>query len=392
MAELSLADMLRGAGAALGGRFPQFQQQMAQQESARQQAMYQDAYAAQQLLGQGDYAGVISLGLDRMNILNRMGIDSTDTKGMVTIAQAARAGNQQAATELRGMIDSLVNRGKAMGVLTEPQEEAYTLSPGQVRMRGSEMIGRGPAKEQVRQLSAQEVAAIPNLDPNRAYQIDSEGRITAIGGAGQNINVNTAQQKLPMYVEGAIKQIQDDASIATSAINLAQQAEMAVNLVNAGDTNRFGRYVRANYPEIATMFDESGLETAGVALLNRLTPQMRETGSGSTSDIEIAMFKQALPSVLADPNGRNLVVEIYKAKAEHEQKLLDLQGRLYDGEITEAEYARERAKWRKEPLITDAVKNRINAVVPGTFVTTTMETFADWVTPKQGSGITPRQP
>jgi len=153
MAEFPIADVLRGMGAVLGGEFPQFQQQMAQRESARQQAMYQDAYAAQQLLSKGDYDGVISLGLDRMNILNRLGIDSTDTQGMVTMAQAARAGNQQAATELQGMLGSLVNRGYATGALTRAPRERVTLGESQdlyeIQPDGSyKKIASGPSKEQ----------------------------------------------------------------------------------------------------------------------------------------------------------------------------------------------------------------------------------------------------
>jgi hypothetical protein len=79
-----------------------------------------------------------------------------------------------------------------------PQQQAeYTLSPGQQRMRGGEVIAEVPETEELgfEIMTAAEVAAIPGLDPTKAYKKNLKNNdIVQIGGGGPVINVGTATE------------------------------------------------------------------------------------------------------------------------------------------------------------------------------------------------------
>jgi hypothetical protein len=133
-------------GSALSGRVPQFQQQMEQLDEKRMEAMYKDAGAAYDLFNKGNISGIIDLANDRLNILQRLpGSDPSDTMQVLQLAQGANAGNPQSLSQLGQVLGSAYQQGIARGYVAAPvAPEEYTLSENQVRMRGSEVIARGP--------------------------------------------------------------------------------------------------------------------------------------------------------------------------------------------------------------------------------------------------------
>jgi hypothetical protein len=156
---------LQGLGAGLGGQLPQFLSQQNEREGLRQQdqmnqqammekqqamtlerqkTMFTDANAALQLLDSNNLDGVVQLGLQRLQALKQLSqfdpsIDPSDTQRVTRLALAARNGDEEAMTNLRGELANTVEIGKSIGVLEMPQDEiipASAISPtGQVGFR-----------------------------------------------------------------------------------------------------------------------------------------------------------------------------------------------------------------------------------------------------------------
>jgi hypothetical protein len=170
--------LLRGLGAAFSNTVPQLRQdlasereaQMRQQEfeaiqgqraqqgrmqnfemmQARQQAALKDADAALKLAASGNYEQIIALADDRMNLDEQLGgsLEGDMTPMLKNMAQRAAAGDRQAASQLNYQLTQVVARGYASGALSMPQEESFTLSPGQTRFMGSQAVASLPAAEQ----------------------------------------------------------------------------------------------------------------------------------------------------------------------------------------------------------------------------------------------------
>lgn len=203
--------LLRGLGAAFSNQVPEFRQQMAMEREnqyiqsqreqqaqmqraemmqARQRAMYQDAESALKLLAAGDLDGVVQLGRERIELLKNFDADPSDTVRITQLAQLARAGDRGAYQSLQRELLGAVQRGISMGYITPPQQEEYTLSPGEVRMRGSQVVASAPSAPTAayRQLTAEEVSQ-QGLEPGN-YQINTRtNQVTRIGGGGTSINV-----------------------------------------------------------------------------------------------------------------------------------------------------------------------------------------------------------
>ena len=128
-----LGTVLGGFSAGLQGRGPQFQaqqmqkqafeqQQSFEQSEARQQAAFQDAAAGLTLLDEGNYDGLMELGMTRLQGLRGLGAeDPSDTQRLMQLALAARNGSVDAEELLRGELENTVSVGRALGVLETPE-------------------------------------------------------------------------------------------------------------------------------------------------------------------------------------------------------------------------------------------------------------------------------
>lgn len=76
------------------------------------------------------------------------------------------------------------------------QEVAARLNGSGGSGGGLREIGRGVPRPGYKTLTPQEVAAIPNLDPSKAYQRSPDGQITAIGGGANGSNERKAETDL----------------------------------------------------------------------------------------------------------------------------------------------------------------------------------------------------
>ena len=236
--EYTFGQKLQGIGAALSGTVPQFQQEMQQLDDRRVQAMYKDAGAAYQMYGQNNLGGIIDLANDRLRILQRLpGSDPSDTMQVLQLAQAARGGDQNAYSQLGGILKQAYDTGISLDILKPPAApEEYTLGQGDIRFRGGQEIARGMDKPTAQMLSA-DAATNLGLDPNKKWQRSNTGLITEVGGSGQVINVGgtTAQNEIdkmfaqeyyPFITGGSSQSLGNMASIKT----VLEKLELGENL------------------------------------------------------------------------------------------------------------------------------------------------------------------
>jgi len=79
-----------------------------------------------------------------------------------------------------------------------------------------------------RMMTPDEVAQVPQLDPQRAYQVGPDGKITAVGGSGQTINVNAGGPAAePLGTKGQIL-VTDPSDPSGYRIEIAPNSELAL--------------------------------------------------------------------------------------------------------------------------------------------------------------------
>ncbi len=108
---------------------------------------------------------------------------------------------------------------------------------------------------------------------------------------------------------------------------------------------------------------------AYTAIVERLAPQQRAPGSGSTSDIEYRGFLRSLPTLTQHPQAREAILDTIEAMQQHSIEQANVASRLANGEMSRADaermlrslpdpMARFRAfKETNQPLYKDALKS-----------------------------------
>jgi len=235
--------------------------------------------------------------------------------------------------------------------------------------------------------------APPAAQQNYEYYVQHEraaGRTPMSFGEFQTANASRTiiqqpgtpgfdQEILADLIRSTVQMVPEVQAAASAQIRLADEINTITELQNSQDQSLFDTYVRNNYPALANLLlDPDGRMSAAQSMINRIAPTMRETGSGSTSDREMAQYISSLPSFTQRKEGRALTNQMFQAKADIARQEQDLIDKLYSGEITGSEYARRINKLRQQTLFTPERRAAINNIIPG---------FFD-MTPELGSGST----
>lgn len=69
------------------------------------------------------------------------------------------------------------------------------------------------------------------------------------------------------------------------------------------------------------------------ALVDKLTPQQRVPGTGASSDLDVRMFKSALPSLVRSPGGNELILSTLEAVANDKAARAEIADRALTGEL-----------------------------------------------------------
>ena len=328
--------LLRGLGAAATGQVPQFRQQMrAEEQYQRQSALQdiqmqdiltksaaQDAFRMRQLIAQNQPREVIDLLGDRAQLLNSMGFDSSSTLRLQEMAMS------QGVESLIPQLDATISSAQGLGILPKPEKmEGYTLGPGATRF--------GPDNVPI------------------AFGLPQQKQTVIKETEDPEISLRNAQRAA--RIEGIDEQIAD----AGEQITLADDVQRLVDLLNKEDRSLAENFVARRFGLTGLQFIGAGPESqAAKSLQNYLAPRMRPTGSGSTSDIEVAMYLESLPAFLQSAEARQLTADVFKRKGQLERKKLQLRREYLEGNLTSLEYITKFEELQTQSVFNDDIKNR----------------------------------
>lgn len=107
-----------------------------------------------------------------------------------------------------------------------------------------------------------------------------------------------------------------------------------------------------------------GASSAGAAfnaVVKRLAPQMRVTGSGSTSDIEYAGMVDSLPKLGNYPEANAAISGMMKAKAQLDMRRADIVTAWRNGDLTDPQARSELSKLNRQSIMTPELRSLIEA-------------------------------
>lgn len=104
--------------------------------------------------------------------------------------------------------------------------------------------------------------------------------------------------------------------------------------INTGKTaeimNTLGPYAQAAGINIEGL----GEGQAYQAIIDRMAPQMRPAGSGSSSDTDVRMFLSSLPQLRNTPEGNQIITQTMTALQQHKIAAAELASQAFDGRKT----------------------------------------------------------
>jgi hypothetical protein len=187
-------------------------------------------------------------------------------------------------------------------------------------------------------------------DAQKLFNVSPDGQVTAIGGAGTTVNVDTGAGG--KFEEAFAK---GDAATIEAVSNAGMQAVRNIGRINQLDTLLQSAPTGAE-GALKLAAGEFGINTEGLsdiqsaqAIINSLVPEQRAPGSGPMSDADLALFKQSLPRIINQPGGNQTIVNTMRAIAEYDAQGAVIVQRLRAGEIDRAQAFQELQN-RKNPL------------------------------------------
>jgi hypothetical protein len=249
--------------------------------------------------------------------------------GGLPAAEAMRAAMTPApGPEIREVGGKLVSIGQN-GTVSELY--APTAAPGYRQVTGAQLGLTGP-------------------DAQKLFNVSPDGQVTAIGGAGTTVNVDTGAGG--KFEEAFAK---GDAATIETVSNAGMQAVRNIGRINQLDTLLQSAPTGAE-GALKLAAGEFGINTEGLsdiqsaqAIINSLVPEQRAPGSGPMSDADLALFKQSLPRIINQPGGNQTIVNTMRAIAEYDAQGAVIVQRLRAGEIDRAQAFQELQN-RKNPL------------------------------------------
>lgn len=218
----------------------------------------------------------------------------------VTQIQAIRAAATRRVEDLRGRLDPQA--------LENMRGEFYKQRTAELQL-----------EQQQRELTKPKTEA---FDPEKVYaQRNPDGSLTpmnvpGLGGGTRKAFNDAADKSLAETYQGYVGEGQK--SVAASA-DLDRMKELS-SIIGQG---KFAAWLPTVGPWLQSIgVNVSGLSEAQAfqAIASKMAPGMRPTGSGATSDRDMAIFMSSLPQMSQTKEGRELVIEQFKAFHEYNKR------------------------------------------------------------------------
>jgi hypothetical protein len=186
-------------------------------------------------------------------------------------------------------------------------------------------------------LGAEEVSTL-GLPPG-SYQRGRDGKISQIG-SGPMVEVNTGDNS-SKFVDEADKLAAGRLSeVVTQGQNAQQFMGDIQTLAEISKTLNTGKGAQVlaalgPYAEMAGINMEGlGEAQAYEAIISRMAPQMRQPGSGASSDFDAKQFLKSLPSLGNSPEGNVIVQQTFTAIQQAKMQAAEIASMALSGQIT----------------------------------------------------------
>jgi hypothetical protein len=188
-------------------------------------------------------------------------------------------------------------------------------------------------------------------DAEKLFNLSLDGQVTAIGGSGPTVNVNTgAGSKFDEeFAKLDAKALADVSVAGNQAVRNLGRIDQLESLLANAPQGMEGAVTRAA--------GEFGINTEGLsdvqaaeAIISSLVPEQRPPGSGTMSDADLALFKQSLPRIINQPGGNALIINTMRSIARYDAEGAEIAQRFRAGEIDRAK-AFELLQSRQNPLV-----------------------------------------
>lgn len=185
------------------------------------------------------------------------------------------------------------------------------------------------ANAQVRPLTDQAERAARGIgaDDTAPYQIDANGRVTAVGGAKTVVNIDQKAEQAYAGANGKAisdrfsKIVEEGDAASQEAGTLARIRELGGQIQNIGKGAALQSWLAERGVKVGPNVSE--IEAYG-ALIDKLTPQQRIAGAGATSDYDARMFKNSLPGLMRTPGGNEMILSTLEALNTYRRQRGDL--------------------------------------------------------------------
>lgn len=207
-------------------------------------------------------------------------------------------------------------------------------------------------------LSKEEMAVLPKAAEGQVIYKNRLGELKFGPAPPATAAESGAQVLQKKMAEHFVSQMEAGNTAADDLRTLAQMRELAAR-VNTG-------------PEavIKQFAGQMGLKTEGVsniealnAVINRVVPQQRVPGTGSTSDFDAAMFRASVPALMNTPGGNALIMDTMESVARNKLARAEVAGRVVSGELSIPDGTREMLKLQGEAK---TMSNRVRAHIEAT--------------------------
>ncbi|GAA3674762.1 lysozyme family protein [Acetobacter lovaniensis] len=195
---------------------------------------------------------------------------------------------------------------------------------------------QGPAYSVLSPQQAQQMG----LDPSKSYQQDATGKVMQIGNSGVNVTLNngpTTSEFQKKSDDEAATRIGGYITEGAQAPALIGQLQQLSDLSRNIGTGKGAQFMAAVGPYAQALgVNVKGLDQqqAFTALVNRMAPQMRPVGSGSSSDTDVRMFMNSLPQLGNTDRGNQIIAGTMQALQQNKLQAAEIAAQAQRGQIS----------------------------------------------------------
>lgn len=298
------------------------------------------------------------------------GLASMVNAGTAAFLRMRDEGDRRRATEA---YTGGMSEGADIGTPDGQQPNAPRIMPG-AQAAESRLSALGPRNPYATRLAGmlaadrmaaeQEAAARQQQFQQQLYRdsINNDARMRAAAAGRSNINVTTGVPNDPLLEtlgkeEG--KAWGGYLAAGNDAVSKMQDLDALGELVETIPSGPLtGR--------LAEMFRGFSDSTAAFqSVISRIAPQMRVPGSGATSDKEVSMFLEALPSLRNRPEANRAIVQMLKNKAQLDIERQNIVTSVANGVISPQEGRRAMVKLNQTSVMPDSLRQTLRSLGGG---------------------------